>query len=509
MGMAILKVAVRCGVVMSKKVSSVSKVFSQRQSGVLCHPTSLPSGDLGPDAYHFIDFLALSGFSLWQVLPLNPPDAENSPYTSSSSLALNTELISAVLLKQWNWLPEDASSLSSNILITAHKHFNENASAEDKKRYKLFCKQQSDWLPDYALFQSIKSEKKGMPWHKWPKSLRERTPSALLAERKKHALGIEEIYFSQFVIDRQWHVLREYAAERGISVFGDLPIFVSHDSVDVWANQHLFCLLKNGQPRVVAGVPPDYFSETGQRWGNPLYDWVAMKKEKFSWWRQRMQRQLELYDIIRIDHFRGLEAYWEIKASQETAVKGKWVKAPGNALFESFTEYFSELPLVAEDLGVITEKVTALRKKFNLPGMKILQFAFIEDYNNAYLPHQHEQDSVVYTGTHDNETTLGWYQGLDFNIKEQVDSYFSSSGDEMPWPMIRAALGSVAQTAIVPLQDVLGLDNSARMNVPGVAKGNWQWQFSWSQVPENLSENLLKMNKIYGRCLEEKHIRQD
>lgn len=491
--------AVQCDADMNKPSA---KIFSERQSGVLCHPTSLPSSDLGPDAYHFIDFLKLSGFTLWQILPLNPTDDENSPYTSSSSLALNTKLISPFLLMQWNWLPEDASSLSNSMLAIACEYFKDNASKEDKLRYTKFRKDQSHWLSDYALFKSIKSAENNLPWHKWPAALCDRTPKSLQAARDKHAIEIEEIMFSQFVIARQWQVLREYAAERGISVFGDLPIFVSHDSVDVWVNRELFHLLKNGEPKVVAGVPPDYFSETGQRWGNPLYDWTAMQKNDFAWWRQRMQRQLELYDIIRIDHFRGLEAYWQIKASEETAIKGKWVKAPGEALFKSLIKHLGKLPLVAEDLGVITPKVTALRKKFNLPGMKILQFAFVEDYNNAYLPHQHEKDSVAYSGTHDNDTTLGWYRELDSNSQERVNDYFSCRGDEMPWPMVRATLASVAQTAIVPMQDILALDNSARMNVPGVPKGNWQWRFNWQQVPEDLSEKLLKMNKLYGRYLE-------
>ena len=496
MGMVILRVVVRCGVDMSK--SSID-VFAKRQAGVLCHPTSLPSGDLGPDAYHFINFLALSGFSLWQILPLNPTDDENSPYTSSSSLALNTKLISTILLKQWNWLPEDASSLSDSILSTACEYFKENASSDDKKRYKKFCTNQSHWLPDYALFHVIKLAQNGLPWHKWPKSLRERNTKALQKVNEKHAIEIEQVIFSQFVVDRQWQALRDYAAERNIRIFGDLPIFVSHDSVDVWTNIALFHLLKNGQPKVIAGVPPDYFSKTGQRWGNPLYNWEKMAANDFLWWRQRMQRQLELYDIIRIDHFRGFEAYWEIKANQKTAVKGKWVKAPGEALFKSFVKHFGKLPLVAEDLGVITKHVTALRKQFNLPGMKILQFAFEEGFNNAYLPHQHEQDSVVYSGTHDNDTTLGWYQALDVGVKEKVNHYFASQDSDMPWPIIRAALASVSQTAIIPMQDILALDSHARMNVPGIAKGNWQWQFNWQQVPEDLSANLLAINTLYGR----------
>ena len=310
---------------------------------------------------------------------------------------------------------------------------------------------------------------------------------------------MEVTRFAQFVVDRQWQALRDYAGQKGIHIFGDLPIFVSHDSVDVWRNRNEFHLLKNGQPKVVAGVPPDYFSETGQRWGNPLYNWPAMQKNDFSWWRQRMQRQLELYDIIRIDHFRGLEAYWEIKASQKTAEKGKWVKAPGEALFKSFLTNFGELPLVAEDLGVITDEVTRLRHQFNLPGMKILQFGFVEDFNNAYLPHQHERDYVVYTGTHDNDTTLGWYQSLDPELRQTVKDYLACADTDMPLAMVRAALASVAQTAIVPMQDLLGLGSSARMNIPGVKEGNWQWSFHWQQVPDTLSGLLLKMNTVYGR----------
>jgi len=498
MVMATLKAEGQCGVVTSK-AKSLANTFSTRQAGVLCHPTSLPSADLGPDAYHFIDFLELSGFTIWQILPLNPTDDENSPYTSSSSLALNTKLISTSLLKQWDWLPEDASSSVDAALNVAYDYFKENASTADNKRYKKFCTLQAHWLPDYALFEVIKADKGGLPWHQWPKSLRDRVPRSLQTVKEKHKTEIEKIIFSQFVIDRQWHALREYATKHNVDVFGDLPIFVSHDSVDVWANRDLFYLLKTGRPKVVAGVPPDYFSETGQRWGNPLYNWAEMKKDDFAWWRERMRRQLELYDIIRIDHFRGLEAYWEIKASQETAIKGKWVKAPGAALLKSFAKHFGQLPLVAEDLGVITPQVTALRKQFNLPGMKILQFAFEEDYNNAYLPHQHEKDGVVYSGTHDNNTTLGWYQGLDFDMKQQVNNYFSCHDNDMPWPVIRATLASVAQTAIVPMQDILALDSNARMNVPGVAKGNWQWRFNWQQVPENLSQDLLMMNKLYGR----------
>ena len=475
------------------------KAFAERRSGILCHPTSLPSGDFGPEAYHFVDFLAVSGFTLWQVLPLNPVDDAGSPYTTSSSFALDTNFISTFVLKQWNWLSQDTSSLSDTKLAVAYQYFASNASAADKRRYKKFCDTQADWLENYALFESIKSAQKRAAWWQWQNILRDRNEKALQKIQQEHANEIEVIKFSQFVVDRQWQVLREYAAKKGVYIFGDLPIFVSHDSVDVWTNREAFHLLKNGQAKLVAGVPPDYFSKTGQRWGNPLYNWQAMQKDDFAWWRKRMQRQLELYDIIRIDHFRGLEAYWEIKASQKTAEKGKWVKAPGEALFKSFLKHFGQLPLVAEDLGVITDKVTKLRHQFNLPGMKIVQFGFEDDFNNAYLPHQHEKDYVAYSGTHDNDTTLGWYRGLSDESKQRVNDYLACNEQDMPMPIIRATLASVAQTAIVPMQDLLALGSDARMNVPGVKDGNWTWQFNWSQVPENLSRDLLKMNELYGR----------
>jgi len=477
------------------------KAFAQRQSGILCHPTSLPSGDFGPDAYHFINFLAMSGFSLWQVLPLNPVDEAGSPYTTPCSFALDTTFISQFLLTQWNWLPEGVSRLSNDILDISRQHFANNASAADKRRYKKFCQSQSAWLDDYALYESIKSAQQQKAWFQWPTGLRDRSEKVLQLAKKDYAEEIETFKYSQFVVDRQWQVLREYALEKNVHVFGDLPIFVSHDSVDVWTNRDAFHLLKNGQAKLVAGVPPDYFSKTGQRWGNPLYNWLVMQKNDFAWWRQRMQRQLSLYDIIRIDHFRGLEAYWEIKASQKTAEKGKWVKAPGEALFKSFLKHLGELPLVAEDLGVITDKVTKLRHQFNLPGMKILQFGFEDDFNNAYLPHQHEQDYVAYSGTHDNDTSLGWYQGLSPEIRQRVNDYLACEEHDMPMSLVRATIASVAQTAIVPMQDILGLGSEARMNVPGVKDGNWTWRFNWDQVPENLSRDLLKMNGLYGRVL--------
>ena len=475
------------------------KAFAQRQAGVLCHPSSLPSGDFGPDAYYFIDFLSVSGFTLWQVLPLNPVDDAGSPYTTSSSFALDTHFISEQILKQWDWSSEETSGLSEIKTAAAYTYFMANASATDKRRYRKFCNAEAYWLDDYALFETIKASQNKTAWYEWPKSLRDRDEKTLDKIKKEKAEEIDVIKFYQFVVARQWQVLRDYAAEKGVYIFGDLPIFVSHDSVDVWTNREAFHLLKNGHAKLVAGVPPDYFSSTGQRWGNPLYNWPVMQKDDFAWWRQRMQRQLSLYDIIRIDHFRGLEAYWEIKASQKTAEKGKWVKAPGEALFKNFLAHFGPLPLVAEDLGVITEKVTKLRHQFNLPGMKILQFGFEDGFNNAYLPHQHEKDYVAYSGTHDNNTSLGWYRSLNDESKRRVNDYLACNEQDMPMPMVRATLASVAQTAVVPMQDLLGLGSEARLNVPGVKDGNWSWRFSWEQVPKGLSQDLLKLNTLYGR----------
>jgi len=476
-----------------------SSPFSQRQSGVLCHPTSLPTGEFGPDAYHFVDFLAVSGFGVWQLLPLNPPDDQGSPYIGGSALALNTHFISSHLLREWGWLAEDASHNHALMLEMSHRHFQEHADKKDKQRLKGFTRKQAYWLDDYTLFECIKRDQQGKPWYEWPKSLRDKGERAIEHVRKKHADDIAQIIYEQFVVDRQWQALREYATSRGVRVFGDLPIFVSLDSADVWANRDNFQLFKNGQPKVVAGVPPDYFSETGQRWGNPLYNWEVMEKDGFKWWLARMRRQLELYDLVRIDHFRGFEACWEIKAREESAIKGKWVKSPGDALFKCFNKHFGDLPLVAEDLGVITEDVEKLRHRYHLPGMKILQFAFDGDVNNAYLPHCHENDSVVYSGTHDNETTLGWYLGIDENTRADVNDYFACGEDDMPWPVIRATLSSVANMAVIPMQDLLALDNSARMNVPGVSKGNWAWKFHWGQVPDSLSAYLLRLNTLYGR----------
>lgn len=477
----------------------MQKPFAQRRSGVLLHVGSLPSGDFGPDAYHFINFLADSGFGIWQVLPLNPPDKDNSPYIACAVQALNPDFISQHLLQEWSWLPEKFVGSRNDLLGSARQYFHAHALDEDKKRYVDFLEAQKDWLNDYALYIVLEEKFNNTPWYEWDRPLRDRQEDVLREARSKHAERIDEIRFEQFVANRQWQVLHEYAHTRGIQIFGDLPIFVSLDSVDVWVQRKYFKLDKQGQPYVVAGVPPDYFSETGQRWGNPLYDWKNMQEADFDWWISRMRRQLELFDIVRMDHFRGFEAYWEIDANSDSAVEGKWIKAPGDELFATLKKHFGPLPLVAEDLGDITEEVLRLRRKYLLPGMSIMQFGFDGEPDNPHLPHNFEHDNVVYSGTHDNNTTLGWYHDLDSRTKRLVNSYFACTGSDMPWPVIHAVLSSVAQTAIVTMQDLLALGSDTRMNMPGVKRGNWSWKFDWQQVPADLASRMLEMNSQYSR----------
>jgi 4-alpha-glucanotransferase len=336
-------------------------------------------------------------------------------------------------------------------------------------------------------------------WFQWPEALRDRNEMALqkVCTDREDALNIRR--FEQFIFAKQWQNLKSYANERGVLLFGDMPIFVAHDSVDVWANPELFTLDSQGQPEKVAGVPPDYFSETGQRWGNPLYRWEEHSKTGFLWWQRRLQTQLDLFDLIRIDHFRGFEACWEIPADCETAIDGQWVPSPGDALFGALLSTFGELPLVAEDLGIITDGVTALREKYGMPGMKILQFAFGGDASNPYLPHQHCQDSVAYTGTHDNDTTMGWFDSLDDATKAHVQEYFGETTEGMPWLLVRAVLQSVSQLAVLPMQDLLALGGEHRMNIPGTTEGNWAWQLDWDMVDEDCVPKLKNLNKLYGR----------
>jgi len=478
-----------------------AEVFQERKAGVLLHITSLPSANLGQDAYRFVDFLQESGVSVWQMLPLGPTHSDGSPYQCLSAHAANAQLVCLDSIKQLPWA--DAESLEGDtfliILVHAYRQFIERATEHEKSAFTDFCQQQNYWLDDYVMYREIRHLNHTTAWFQWPEELRDRHSSAIQKIRKDREEALNIRRFGQFLFFQQWHALKDYANERGVSLFGDMPIFVAHDSADVWANPELFTLDAEGQAEKVAGVPPDYFSETGQRWGNPLYRWDKHVNENFLWWQQRVQTQLELFDIIRIDHFRGFEACWEIPASCETAMDGEWVKAPGDALFSQLTKAFGELPLVAEDLGIITDEVTALREKYGMPGMKILQFAFGDDASNPYLPHQHTHDSVSYTGTHDNNTTIGWFEELDDKTKTRIYEYLGGSQETIPWLLIRASLASVSQLSVLPMQDILALDGEHRMNVPGTTEGNWSWKFNWDMIDDTCSIRLKNLNELYGR----------
>ncbi|MGD8616121.1 MAG: 4-alpha-glucanotransferase [Gammaproteobacteria bacterium] len=486
-------------------------VFARRRAGILLHPTSLPgdggNGDLGVDAYRFVDFLVDCGIGLWQTLPLGPTHDDLSPYQCLSVHAGNSRLINLQALVEQGWLDDAGLDTSGDIngqrklrLTAAHDGFERHASPEDREALGRFAREHAVWLDDFALYQALRTENGGKPWFRWPRAVCDRRADALVRERERLAKQIEQVRFEQFLFYRQWTQLRHYANERGVLLFGDIPIFVAHDSADVWAHREWFSVDEHGNSQVVAGVPPDYFSSTGQRWGNPHYRWDALEQDGYRWWLDRIRSQMEMFDLVRIDHFRGFEAYWEIDARAETAVDGRWVQGPGARFFEALAEDLGALPLVAEDLGVITPEVTALRQRFGLPGMKILQFAFDGSPNNPYLPHQHEPLSVVYTGTHDNNTTLGWYQELPEDERQRLHHYLGECSEAMPWLLVRTALASVARLAVVPMQDVLGLDGSHRMNVPGVTQGNWRWRFSWDQVQEEHRARLRDWVHLYGRA---------
>jgi 4-alpha-glucanotransferase len=431
-----------------------------RRAGVLLHITSLPgSGDLGPEAYRFVDFLAAAGCTVWQVLPLVPTHEEDrSPYNALSAMAGNPELISAELRAEHGLTGPEA------------------LSGEQLASFVAWCEANGAWLDPYVEFMTLRDLLDHAPWPTWEPGLRDRDPERVAEVLAPLAREMLALRFEQWVFASQWAALRAYAAERGVLFFGDLPIFVSHDSADVWSSRDLFELDDEGEPITVTGCPPDYFAAEGQRWNNPHYDWTAMAADGFAWWRARIARQRELFDLVRIDHFRGFEAAWHVPVEAPTAKDGRWVKAPGHEVLAALVDAAGPGTLVAEDLGVITPEVDQLRSEFGLPGMKVLQFAFNGDAANPYLPERHGEQSVVYTGTHDNDTTVGWWAQADAATRERVRSRLPVPDEAMPWGLIRLALSSTARLAVVPAQDLLGLDSRSRMNTPGTDEGNWGWQ---------------------------------
>ena len=491
-----------------------------RASGVLLHPTSLPgprgSGDFGPDARHFVDWLVAGGQRLWQILPLGGIGAGNSPYMSSSAFAGNVLLIDLADLQTQGWL--DAADLAPTPgletqrvnyaavvpfrmerLARAAARFAADGTPPQRAALAEFVAAQRAWLDDYALFMALCEAHAWRDWCDWTPALAARQPAALAAARAEHAARIHFWQFCQWVFFRQWLALKAYANERGVEIVGDAPIFIAHQSAEVWANQTLFELGPDGRPTVVAGVPPDYFSATGQRWGNPLYRWSEHAQDGYAWWVDRVRRTLELVDIVRIDHFRGFAGYWEIPASAPTAVLGRWVPGPGEALFKAIARALGPVPIIAEDLGVITPAVDALRKKFGFPGMRILQFALAGDASDRFLPHNHENDTVVYPGTHDNDTVAGWWASATDHERHFARGYLATDGHDMPWTMIRAAMASVADTAVHPMQDVLALPTECRMNFPGQSAGWWVWRFQWSEVHPWHAGRLAELVRLYGR----------
>jgi 4-alpha-glucanotransferase len=513
-----------------------------RSSGILLHPTSLPGhygiGDLGKAAYRWIDWLASSKQKLWQVLPLGPTGFADSPYACFSAFAGNPLLISLETLVQ----AEDLSATDlagvpafpqhevdygaviaykTPLLDKAAQHFLAHATAERRAAYETFDAENAYWLDDYALFMALKERFNLAIWYDWETGIALRRPEAMARWKKEVAERIAVHKVLQFWFNVQWQEVKAYANARDIQIIGDVPIFVAPDSADVWANRDLFHLDPNGHPTLVSGVPPDYFSETGQRWGNPLYRWDVIAEREYAWWIARTRATLQIVDIVRIDHFRGFVGYWEIPASEPTAVRGRWVPGPGAALFEALQGALGELPIMAEDLGVITPEVIELRERFGIPGMKILQFAFDEDalrasfgepgtfgkqgaqaetqWRNPFLPHNYTRTFVAYSGSHDNETALGWFQNATPAQQKKALAYLHCAPEDFNWALIRAALSSVADMAIIPLQDILGLGNEARMNHPGTVGSNWRWRYTPGALTDPLANRLASLVERYER----------
>ena len=483
-----------------------------RNAGVLLHPTSLPGqhgiGELGVEALKFLDFMTATGLRIWQMLPLGPTGYGDSPYQCFSAFAGNPLLIE---------VPGMGGEFSKDTVeferVIAHKRALIEKACDrfvPDDRYHAFVSANSDWLPDYALFSAVKQAFGGVQWTEWDADIAARETAAMALWRSKLATQIERVQMQQYFFFAQFYALKRAATAKGIQLMGDLPIYVAHDSADVWANPTLFKLDEKGHPIVQAGVPPDYFSATGQLWGNPIYDWDVMAAQKYAWWVKRMRASFQMFDIVRIDHFRGFEAYWEVPGDASTAENGQWVKGPGDALFKAIEQALGPLPIVAEDLGLITPEVAALRDGMGYPGMAILQFAFGTDSSaNDFTPHNYTRHKVVYTGTHDNDTTVGWWtQGAGDSTRSVEDvgkehgyakRYLNTDGSEIHWVMMRAALASVANTVLVPMQDILGLGGEARMNLPGRQAGNWGFRFSWEQVTPEITHRLAELVDTYDR----------
>ncbi len=491
-----------------------------RASGILLHPTSLPGpdgiGDLGPEAYRFVDFLSRTGCQFWQILPLGPTGYGDSPYQCFSAFAGNPYLISATMLLEQGLLdPSDLADRPNfplervdygtviewklKLLRRSFQVFKSLKDNKIRKAFDAFRKEQKDWLDTFALFMAIKSEQGDVAWNEWPEVFRMRDAETLSRFRKDFSEEIELQIYMQFIFFNQWQSLRTYANEKDVHIIGDIPIFVAYDSADVWEHKELFYLDSTGLPEVMAGVPPDYFSETGQLWGNPLYKWHVHKDSGYQWWTKRLEHVFKTLDYVRLDHFRGFEAYWEVPYGNETAVEGRWVKGPGEDLFIALQNSLGDLPIIAEDLGVITEPVIKMRERFNLPGMKIFQFAFASDPDDNFLPHNYPVNCVAYTGTHDNNTTRGWYDLAPENEKDFCRRYLARPGDDIAWSMIRTLWRSVAAWVIAPMQDFLSLGDWARMNYPGTASGNWTWRMHPDAIDQGLIRRLHETNFLYGR----------
>ncbi|MFI5252936.1 MAG: 4-alpha-glucanotransferase [Bacteroidota bacterium] len=496
-----------------------------RLAGVLLHPTSLPSrygiGDLGSEAFRFIEFLEASGQTIWQVLPLGPTGYGDSPYQCFSAFAGNPYLISPDLLMEAGLLTRDdvepvptldprkidygkVIEYKMNLFRNAYDRFHKTSNAGLAKEFDAFCLKHKTWLNDFSLFMALKEYHEGRYWAAWDIPIRSRKAGAVKEWAKKLSREIGFFKFLQFMFFRQWMAVKNYAASKGILIAGDIPIFIAFDSADAWSNRKLFTINEEGKPISVAGVPPDYFSPTGQLWGNPLYRWDEMKKDDYRWWRSRVASTLELFDILRIDHFRGFEAYWQIPGDAITAEHGKWVKGPGRRFFRTLNKHLGEFPIIAEDLGVITRQVEELRDFCGFPGMKILQFAFGSGMDRNFLPHRYHRRCVVYTGSHDNDTTRGFFEQAKKeanDIYPSARAYLNYSGEDIRFELIRAAYASVADMAIIPMQDILNLGSDARMNFPGTFGGNWTWRFTWDQVTPDLPGIYRGLALLYDRAL--------